>query len=155
MPDDKNPPLMSSSSPSYERAREEARHPSDVGPAQQVAVLEQLFEAEDNGRLANLRAATTLKDPAEAHTRADGHAAHQHALAGMITALGGAAPREGETRQILAHGVDDVARAPGDSEVNEALRLVENDLAAAYVAALTDPHLGDAQRDALELLSPG
>ena len=156
MPDEKNPPpLMSSSSPSYERAREEAKHPSDVGPAQQVAVLEQLFEAEDNGRLANLRAASSLTDPTEAQTRADGHAAHQQALAGLITALGGAAPREGETRQILPHGADDVARASGDREIDEALRLVEDDLATAYKTALTDPHLDDAQREALSLLSPG
>ncbi|MEO6951634.1 MAG: hypothetical protein ABI321_07465 [Polyangia bacterium] len=155
MPDEKNvPPLMSSSSPSYERAQKEAKHPSDVGPAQQVAVLEQLFEAEDNGRLANLRAASSLKDPTEAETRAEGHAAHQQALAGMITALGGAAPREGETRQLLAHGVDDVARAAGDSEINEALRLVEDDLGKAYSTALADPHLDDAQREALGLLAP-
>ena len=156
MPDEKNtPPLMSSSSPSYERAQQEAKRPSDVGPAQQVAVLELLFEAEDNGRLANLRAMSSLADPTEAETRAEGHAAHQQALAGMITALGGAAPREGETRRILQHGADDVARAPGDREIAEALRLVEEDLARAYETALTDRHLDDAQREALSLLSPG
>ena len=154
MPDEKYPPLMSASSPSYERAHKEGQHPSDVSRAQQIAVLEQLFEAEDNGRLVNLRAATLLTEPGEAETRADGHAAHQQALAGMITALGGAAPRDGETRQILAHGADDVSRAPGDSEINEVLRLVEDNLAQAYTDALADPHLDDEQREALGLLSP-
>src|SRR5690242_6099063 len=125
-------PLISSRSPSYERAREERKHPSPTADPNLVAKLARQLEAHENARGAYLAGAEAASDEAlrkRMEAAAGVHAASARALADRLTELGAAAPREGEIRQVLAHDREHVARAGGDAAIESALAAVEADLA--------------------------
>ena len=68
-PDDKNPPLVSPRSPSYERARAEQANPSPPGEAQVVAILNGLTALEVESARTSKAAAHAAKDRSLALTR--------------------------------------------------------------------------------------
>jgi hypothetical protein len=152
MADDKPlPPLITARSPSYERARRELANPSPAGDAAVVALLSRLVEAEYDAERASLGAATREPDLAELRDAAADHAARRHALEGLVRSLGGSPPRLDESRELLTHGADAVARAP---DVMATLRAMRDELAAVYSEATRDPHLNDQQRAAVKALAP-
>ena len=125
-------PLISSRSPSYERAREERKHPSPTADPNLVAKLARQLEAHDNARAAYQAGAEAASDET-LRKRLEGgagtHAASARALAERLTELGAAAPRGSEIRQVLAHDREHVARAGGDPAIEAALAEIEADLA--------------------------
>lgn len=143
-PVDKYPPLVTARSPSYQRARDELAKPSPPGDAAVVALVGRLVEAEHEAARAT-RAAGLADAAAE-------HGARAQALGELISALGGSAPRPEESRDILTHGADAVARGP--DPVAE-LRAMREELDALYADAARDPQLTAEQRRAIEALAPG
>ncbi|MFM2418518.1 MAG: hypothetical protein RL385_3241 [Pseudomonadota bacterium] len=149
MTDDKDLPLVSARSPSYERSREELRHPSPAGQAEVVALLSQLSEAEENaGRVCRSVAAylTDAKRVKEVLSLADGHDTHRASLGQLVGALGGSAPTAAECREILSATLDAAryARLPEDTEV--VLGTLQKELHAVHSEAQRSPLLSAAQR---------
>jgi hypothetical protein len=135
---DKYPPLITSRSPSYERAREERAHPAPTTNPEIVAVLARLFELEEDARQAYLTAAEALQDDAmaqELSTAADHHERRRDALGQRISALGGAAPRPRDCRQLLEHGAASVPRVLGRSAVLKELGALKQEMHEAYEQA--------------------
>lgn len=154
MPDDNRyPPLMTSRSPSIERARREWQHPAPVGPAQLPALFALLSEAEANAARACGDVAKTLEAAAvQAHVGREGalHEARRQALAALVEAHGGSPPRPDECREILAGGLDAVAHATTDRDAMTALERVRSELAAVYAETLRSEFLDEAQRAEVE-----
>jgi hypothetical protein len=124
-------PLISSRSPSYERAREERKHPSPTADPQLVARLARQLEAHENARAAHQAGAEAASDDGlrkRLEAAAGSHAASARALADRLTELGAAPPRGSEIRQVLAHDREHVARAGSDAAIEAALRDVKADL---------------------------
>jgi hypothetical protein len=124
MPEDR--PLITPRSPSYERAREEEKHPSPPGDAQVIAVLGRLVEAEHEATRA------WTDEGAKEELRRQG--ARLSRLSEMITRLGGSPPRPEEGRSLLAAGKTAGA------------------LAEEYRRAQADAALSPEQREALAKL---
>src|SRR5262249_58290403 len=103
MANKRDPPLISSRSPSYERARREHAHPSPPGNEAAVALLGRLVEAEHDAAAAT-RAAGRPDAAAE-------HEARAGSLGALIADLGGSAPRPEESRDILVHGTRETESA--------------------------------------------
>jgi uncharacterized protein (TIGR02284 family) len=153
-PDDKDPPLVSPRSPSYERAREELANPSPPGEAQVVAMLNGLVEAEHEAERACREAAHAAKDRGLAiglRLHIAEHAGRAQALSEMVTALGGSPPRADEVQPTHAA---EVGRATSDAQMQEVLDKMRTDLRAAYDRALADPSLGPTHREAIQRLAP-
>lgn len=134
MPDDK--PLITSRSPSYERARREHEHPSPPGDEAVVALLGRLVELEHDAARAVVAAG---EDPTNHLLRARG-------LGEVIDDLGGSPPRPEESRELLMNGAAEVRRS---GDVPATLAAMRAELTAAYEEAARDPALNDAQREAL------
>ncbi len=150
--DPPSPPLMSPASPSYGRARSEAEHPSPVAPAQFVASLARLFEAEANARDALAAAtahASTDSERAALDASEASHAARQETLAELIRAEGGAPPRASECRVIL--DVAEISRA--DAGTSALVVRIEKELARVYAAAAADADLDEHQRRRITALA--
>lgn len=157
MSGDKNYPFISSRSPSYERAREEFLHPSPPGDADIVALLARLSEAEENASQTCSMAAEMITDEklaTEVREDAAAHQARRAALAELIEALGGSAPRPDECREILVNASHALARARTDLSAMEAMKVMREELSAVYGEAIRNPLLGDQQRAALCRLAP-
>jgi hypothetical protein len=76
--------------------------------------------------------------------------ARREALGQVIEALGGSAPRSEECREILTHAAQAIACAGSDpGAAMAALRAMQDELGAAYAAALRSPRLDAAQRASL------
>jgi hypothetical protein len=126
-------PLISSRSPSYERAREERKHPSPTADPVLVARLARQLEAHENARAAHQAGADAASDAGlrdRLVASAGAHAASAQALAEQLTELGAAPPRASEVRQVLAHDREHVARAGSDGAIEAAVRDIEADLDA-------------------------
>jgi hypothetical protein len=134
MKDDK--PLISSRSPSYERARHEREHPSSPGDDAVIAVLGHLVELEHDAARALVAAG---EDPTNHLLRARG-------LGEVIDDLGGSPPRPEESRELLRNGAEEVRRS---GDVAATLAAMRDELSDAYDEAARDPVLNDAQHDAL------
>ncbi len=146
------PPLITSRSPSYERAREERRHPSPTSDPELVALIARLAEAEENAREAFATAAGQVRDTALAErlaTTERTHADRVAAIGAVLSSLGAAPPRAGEARAVLDHGAADVRRAGSDAEVEQVLARVSSELAGEHDRARRDPRLGAAVSEAL------
>jgi hypothetical protein len=129
--DENGPPLITSRSPSYERAREERRNPAPTSDPELVAMIARVAEAEDNAREAFATAAAQVVDGTLAErlaAQAGIHAARLEALGERLEQLGAARPRPGESRAILAHGAKDVQRAGSDQERLELLDRIAEEL---------------------------
>jgi hypothetical protein len=151
----KLPPLISPSSPSYERARRELKDPTPTGDPVVVGLLGRLVEIEHGGVQTCLAAAAAVTDPDLA--RAIGEACGQHrdrlaALGALITDLGGAAPRLDESRELLRNGPEAIEAAGSDQATVEVLRAMRAEVAACYAEAARDPSLDDDRRAALAAL---
>src|SRR5262249_57145565 len=142
MANKRDPPLISSRSPSYERARREHAHPSPPGDEAVVALLGRLVEAEHDAAAAT-RAAGQPDAAAEHESRAQ-------SLGALIADRGGSAPRPEESRDILVHRTRE---APGAADPGAALRAMLSELATLYADTLGDPQLGDKERSALQALA--
>ena len=154
-PEDDSPPLITSRSPSYERAREERLHPSPTGDPHVVAFLARLVEAEENARAAYQAAATQARDAALAERLGDAagaHAERARVLGERIQELGGAPPRPDEARAILAHDAESVARAGDDAALVAALRATRADLQAVHAEAAGVPGWDPARTAGLPAL---
>lgn len=132
-------PLITSRSPSYERAREERAHPSPPGDEAVVALLARLVELEHDAARAVVAAAG---DPAD-------HVQRARAVGELIEALGGSPPRPEESRALLENGAAEVARSADPQATLGAMRA---ELAAAYAETARDPSLSEEQRDVLRRL---
>jgi hypothetical protein len=155
--EDPYPPLMSPRSPSYERARRELLHPSPSGDPAVVALLAQLSEAEDNAGQVCARVLAKLSEgPLATRVQADAatHQARRAALGELITALGGSPPRSDECRKILDRGIEAAARADSQPTAIAALKIMRDQLSAAYDEAIRSPLLDAAQRASLGQLAP-
>lgn len=154
MTDDKRyPPLMTSRSPSIERARREWEHPAPVGPAQVPALFARLCEAEANAARACADLAeilTTAPAQAQARTESAQHESRRQALGALVEAHGGSPPRLDECRDILASGLDAAAHASTDADAMAALDRVRAELAAVYTETLQSEFLGEAERNEVE-----
>ena len=149
--------LISSRSPSMARAQEEFAHPSPTGDPEVVALLARLSEAEQNAGRACTEAAEKLEDPslvAQVLGEVATHEAHRASLGAQIEALGGSAPTTAECRQILPRGADAVAASATGPATMKALRIMQDELGAAYAEALGNPRLDDVQRATLTGLAP-
>lgn len=129
-------PLITSRSPTFERAQKERAHPSPPGDEAVVAVLARLVELEHDAARAVVAA---REDPTDHVLRAKG-------LGEMIEELGGSPPRAEESRELLHNGAAEVSRS---ADAQATLRAMRDELAAAYAEAAADPALSEAQRDAL------
>jgi hypothetical protein len=129
-------PLITSRSPSYERAQKERENPSPPGDEAVIALLARLVELEHDAARAVVAAGD---DPTNHLLRARG-------LGEMIDELGGSPPRPEESRELLANGAAEVARS---TDAQATLGAMREELAAAYDEAARDPALTEAQRDAL------
>ncbi len=152
------PPFISPRSPSYERSIWERKHPSSTGDPQVIVLFARLSEAEQNASEACAKVAGLLMDrtvAARVRDGADVHRARREALAELIEALGGSAPRPEECREFLPHGAQAIARAEYDIDAAmAALSVMRTELSAAYVEALGSPCLDDARRASLVELAP-
>jgi hypothetical protein len=151
------PPLISHSSPSYERAWHEFAQPVAGGSAESVALLARLSEAEQNASQACLRAAQIVTTGPLGPTlleHADIHEGRRAALAKLIEKLGGSAPTVAECRLILPAGSDALDRADSARSAVDALKLMRDELSAEYSAAIDGDQLDAAQRGALAGLAP-
>jgi len=155
---------MTPRSPSYERARHELAHPSPVGDAGLVALLDELIESEEDARRACNAGLAAVTDPVVADTlraASTAHAERRDALGGLVTALGGSPPRPDECRELLAHGASEVTgwaiegpmRSVKDA-VLATLAAMRSELKARYRAAIDDPMLDASRRAALGQLAP-
>lgn len=154
-PDDKNPPLVSPQSPSYERARAEQAHPAPLGPAQTTALLNGLAAAEHEAERACRTAAHNSKDRGLAinmRLQIAEHKGRAQALDEMIRALGGSPPRDEEVPQTHSKEVE---RAGTDAAMQEVLNKMGVELRAQYAAAVADPNISQMHKDALQRLAPG
>ncbi len=150
--EDDDRPLMTSRSPSIERARREFEHPSPTGDPEVIALLDHLSEAEQNAAMVSAKAARLLKDEDMAKAASD-HAAthdgHRQALDKLVQRLGGSPLRSEECRQILSNDPESIARASSDAEIEEILRALRTELRSLYDSALASPRLDQDQRAAL------
>jgi hypothetical protein len=149
MTDNDDLPLVSARSPSYERSREELRHPSPAGEAEVVALLSQLSEAEENAGRTCRSVASYLTDAERAKAvllQADGHDAHRASLGQLISALGGSAPTPAECREILSATLDAARYARLPEEAQPVLDTLQKELRAVYADAQTNPLLSATQR---------
>ena len=129
---DDYPPLISDRSPSYERAREERKHPSPTADPTEVAALAQEFERAEHARKTYAAGAAAAKDNALAErlaATAATHEAKRRELGEKIEKLGGAPPRLEDVRTSLAHGPRDVTDAIDDRGIEAALAGLDAELA--------------------------
>ncbi len=83
------------------------------------------------------------------------HRTRPAALAELIEALGSAAPRLEECRELLPHATQAIASAESDSRAAmTALGVMRTELSAAYAEAFRSPCLDDATRASLVELAP-
>ncbi len=160
MAQDDLPPLISSRSPSYERARRELKNPSPTGDPIVVALLNHLVEAEHDAARAHRVAAEALASANAAladrlREQASGHEARGQGLGELVGSLGGSPPREGESRDVLTHGARELERLTDEPAIVAALGSLRTELAAAYNQAAQDERVPAAQRASLAQLAPG
>lgn len=146
------PPLISPSSPSYERARRELKHPSPTGDPVVVAQLARLVEIEQGARQTCLAATAAVTEPALA--RSIGEACERHkerieALGQIITELGGSPPRPDEARDLLINGPATIDLATSDEQIVGILRAMRMEVAECYAEAARTPELDETQRMAI------
>lgn len=157
MDHDPFPPLISSRSPSYERAWREFPHPSEQGVAETVALLSRLSEAEHNAYRTCAQLAQVVEEDElaeEVRDMADLHGARRLALGKLIARFGGSAPTEGECRTILTRTSDAADLAQTDAAAESVIALLREELGAEYDAAQQNPCLDAEQRSALAALAP-
>ncbi|HEX7476635.1 MAG TPA: hypothetical protein VF331_02395 [Polyangiales bacterium] len=152
------PPFISPRSPSYERSIWERKHPTFTGDPEVIALFARLSEAEENAREACAKVAQRLTDDivgAQVRDGAEMHRTRRAALAELIEALGGSAPRLEECRELLPHAAQAIASAEYDSRAAmTALGVMRTELSAAYAEAFRSPCLDAAQRASLVELAP-
>lgn len=155
--DDPYPPLITPRSPSYERASREFLHPSSTGSPQVIATIARLCEAEQNASEVCTSVAQMASDEAFAtqmQERASTHRARRQALSELIGNLGGSAPTNEETRQILVGAIDALDRAADERAAKQVLRLMRGELRSEYDAAIASSELSGQQRASLKQLAP-
>jgi hypothetical protein len=129
---DEYPPLISDRSPSYERAREERKHPSPTADPNEVAALARQFERAEHARQTYAAGAAAAKDKALADRLAATAATHESTrreLAEKLEKLGAAPPRLEDVRAQLTHGPRDIADAIDDRGIEAALSRLDAELA--------------------------
>jgi hypothetical protein len=132
-------------------------HPAPPGDADIIALFARLSEAEQNASQACSKIAQIVTEEELANrAREDAatHEARRQALGKLIEALGGSAPRLNECREILIRGAEAAASALSDISAMEALKVIRDELGAAYDEAIRCPLLDDKQRASLAQLAP-
>jgi uncharacterized protein (DUF362 family) len=146
------PPLISPSSPSYERARHELKHPAPTGDPVVVAVLARLVEVEQGARQTCLAAAAAVTEPTLARTIGEACETHKErveALGQLITELGGSPPRLDEARDLISNGPAAIEKASSDEGIVGILRAMRLEVAELYAETARAPELDEAQRKAI------
>ena len=126
------PPLITDRSPSYERAREERKHPSPAAAPHEIARLVWDFERFEHARKTYAAAAAAARDASLAErcaAKAAAHEAHRDELAAEIEALGGTPPRLEDVHASLEYGPYDIADARDDRDLEAALSGLDAELA--------------------------
>lgn len=141
--------LITDRSPSYERAREEHRHPSPVGEAQAVAVMNRLIEVEIAAARVFTAAMRQAQDAAfadELRTSAAAHDARRAQLTSLVEARGGSPPREGEGPSHFEVVEREIWHAVTDDTVRAALQDLRAELADTYATAKATADLPESLR---------
>ncbi|GAB4562757.1 MAG: hypothetical protein Tsb0020_11310 [Haliangiales bacterium] len=146
--DDRDRPLISARSPSYERARHERESPSASPDPMLVATLGRLCEAEyDAAHLCDVAAELLAPDggagaderPEAPHNLVRGlvaiHEHHRDALAATLVELGAAAPRLGDHARVLSCDPSDLRYGRSAPEIVAAVAAGEAELATYYQKA--------------------
>lgn len=155
--DETYPPLISPESPSYERAWREFAQPVSERDAEVTALLSRLSEAEQNAARVCIELLAAVEDESLVDVLRDRgavHAARRQGLAKLIERIGGSAPTDAETRDILVEACDAAPHATSDADAKRVVRTLRSELHAEYAAALQNPHLTQAQRSALASFAP-
>lgn len=125
---DKDPPLITSKSPSMRRAREEWEHPSETADPEVVAALCSIVEVE--------RATAAAYRAAGRDDQASRHEERADRVASIVSDLGGAAPgAEDIDPRSVPVSAEEVSYLSGH-DVDGALERDEQAVKQAYDAAL-------------------
>ncbi len=147
-------PLVSSRSPSYERAQHEHDHPSPAPDPELIAALNHLVELEHEAQAAAVAAAGRIQERGEHDDPKLWGQRHEQALTRLnkhVTELGASPPSDSSGRS-LPYEATDFAYRDGDEAVRGAAAENMAALSAAYDRAIANQHVtGDSRQLLVEL----